>query len=304
MNFKGRDVISIGDFSKDEIIHILKTAKEMESNPKLFLVGKLMGTLFFEPSTRTRLSHEAAMEKLGGAVIGFADPAVTSKKKGETLQDTIKMVDQYVDVIVMRHNHDGAARAAAEVSKVPIINAGDGANQHPTQTLLDLYTIQKSQGKFDGLKIVMIGDLKYGRTVHSLAVALSHFKCEQYFVAPKSLKMPKYVITHLKDKNIKFYETEKMGGVLSKADIIYMTRIQEERFPDRAEYEKVKGVYILSKSKLKNVKKNMKILHPLPRVNEITQDVDNTPYAYYFEQAGNGIPTRQAILALILGAKK
>lgn len=304
MNFKGKHIISINDFSKDEIIYILDTAKEMEKNKKPLLAGKIMSTLFFEPSTRTRLSHEAAMEKLGGEVLSFGDPGNTSLKKGETLRDTIKMVDHYADVIVMRHSKDGAARAAADISEVPIINGGDGANQHPTQTLLDLYSIRQTQGKIDKLKVAMVGDLKYGRTTHSLACALALFGCEMYFVAPKELQIPKYIRENLDDKNIKYQLIQNIEEVIDKVDILYMTRIQKERFPDLNEYEKVKNLYILKKSMLGNVKKNLRIMHPLPRVNEIDIDVDETPYAYYYQQASNGIPIRQALLCLILGCKK
>lgn len=304
LNFKGKNIISIDDFSKEEILHILSVAKEMEKNDKPILNGKVLSSLFFEPSTRTRLSHEAAMNKLGGRVIGFSDPSSSSHKKGESLQDTIKMVDQYSDVIVMRHYLDGAARAAAEVSKVPIINAGDGANQHPTQTLLDLYTIFQTQNKIDGLKIAMVGDLKYGRTTHSLAKALSLFDVELFFVAPDELQMPKSILQYLDSKEIKYSLFKKIEDIIELSDILYMTRIQKERFPDLNDYEKVKNAFILEKKMLTNVKSNLKIMHPLPRINEIKMDVDETPYAYYFEQAGNGIPVRQAILCLILGVVK
>ena len=302
MNFKNRHIISIDDFSKEELLYILDVAKSMKQNKELMLSNKILATLFFEPSTRTRLSHEAAMMKLGGKVIGFSDPSSSSHKKGETLHDTIKMVEQYADVIVMRHYLDGAARAAARNSKVPIINAGDGANQHPTQTLLDLYTIFETQGSLENLKIAMVGDLKYGRTTHSLSKALSLFNAELYFVAPKELQMTSSIIEELKEKKIKYKLSEKIEDVIEKVDILYMTRIQKERFPDVMEYEKVKNAFILEKSMLVNAKTNMKIMHPLPRVNEISTDVDETPHAYYFEQAGNGIPVRQALLCLVLGA--
>lgn len=304
MNFKSRHIISINDFLKEEIIYILDKAKEMEKNKKPLLAGKVMATLFFEPSTRTRMSHEAAMEKLGGQILSFGDPQTTSLKKGETLRDTIKMVDHYADVIVMRHNLDGSARAAAEISDVSIINGGDGANQHPTQTLLDLYTIKQTQGKIEKLKVAMVGDLKYGRTTHSLTNALALFNCELFFVAPKELQIPKSIREDLDSKKIKYHIIQKIEDVIDKVDILYMTRIQKERFPDLNEYEKVKNLYILKKDMLDNVKKNLKIMHPLPRVNEISVDVDDTPYAYYYQQAANGVPVRQALLCLILGCTK
>lgn len=304
MGFKNKHIISIDELSKEDVLKILSTAAELEKDQRPVLDGKVLATLFFEPSTRTRLSHEAAMLQLGGRVLGFADPSATSGKKGETLQDTIRMADQYADIIVMRHYMEGAARAASEVSKVPIINGGDGANQHPTQTLLDLYSIQKTQKKLDGLKIAMVGDLKYGRTVHSLAKGLSNFDCELMFVAPEELQMPKYVLHFLDENKIKYSFHKKIEEVIDEVDILYMTRIQQERFIDLNEYEKVKDVYILKKEMLINCKKNMKILHPLPRVNEIEYAVDETPHAYYFEQAGNGVPVRQAIFCLVLGVKK
>lgn len=303
MEFKGRDVISIRDFSKDEILHILKTAKSMEEEYfSELLKGRIMSTLFFEPSTRTRLSFESAMNGLGGQVIGFADPQTSSAKKGETVWDTAKMLEGYSDVIVIRHPLDGAARVAAKASSKPVINAGDGSNQHPSQTLLDLYTIQKTQGKIEGISIAMVGDLKYGRTVHSLTTALSMFGCKMYFVSPPSLRMPKEILDELDSKNIEYKEYQKIEEAIGKADILYSTRIQQERFPDPVEYEKVKNVYILTKEMFNNVKSNLKVMHPLPRVNEITKEVDALPYAHYFEQAHNGIPVRKAILALVLGA--
>lgn len=308
INFRARSIISINDFTKDEIIHILETARKIEQMPfrkkSELLKGKVMASLFFEPSTRTRLSFNSAMTRLGGRVIGFSDPNTTSFAKGETLYDTIKMVENYVDVIAMRHPIEGSARLASEATEKPVINGGDGANQHPTQTLLDLYTIKKAQGKISGLKIAMCGDLKYGRTVHSLAIALSHFSCRLYFISPESLKMPAYYLAELSRKGIMFSEHEKIEEVIDEVDIFYSTRIQKERFPDHAEYEKVKDVYILTKEMLKNVKKNMRILHPLPRVNEITLSVDSTPHAYYFQQSANGIPVRQAVLSLVLGVLK
>lgn len=306
--FKGRSIISINDLDREEMIYILETAKRIEVMPeqrkRKLLSGYVLATLFFEPSTRTRLSFESAMKRLGGKTVGFADPATTSFAKGETLHDSIKMVENYVDVIAMRHPLEGAARVASESTKKPVINGGDGSNQHPTQTLLDLYTIKKTQGRLTGLKVAMVGDLKYGRTVHSLAIALSHFSCRIFFVAPESLRMPKSYLDFLRKQGIEFSEHEKVEEVIDDVDILYTTRIQKERFPDPAEYQKVKDVYILRKSMLENVRKNLRILHPLPRVNEIHPDVDNTPYAYYFQEAANGIPVRQAVLCLVLGVMR
>ncbi len=306
--FAGKSIISINEISELEIIKILETAKKLEEMPdskkEKLLADKVLATLFFEPSTRTRLSFESAMKRLGGKVIGFADPKVTSASKGETVHDTIKMVENYADAIVIRHPLEGAARVASEATAKPVINAGDGANQHPTQTLIDLYTIKKTQGKISGLSVAMVGDLKYGRTVHSLAVALSKFNCSLYFVAPEILKMPLHIKAELAEKGVEFAEYDEIIDVIDKVDILYMTRIQKERFPDPLDYENVKSIYILKKEMLKKAKPTMKILHPLPRVNEIDMDVDSTPYAHYFQQAANGIPVRQAILSLVLGAIK
>ncbi|MFC1731864.1 aspartate carbamoyltransferase [candidate division KSB1 bacterium] len=308
INFKGKSIISIKDLDKSEIIHILETAKNIEamadSKKKTLMMGKVLATLFYEPSTRTRFSFESAMKRLGGKTIGVSDPKATSFAKGETIHDTMKMLEHYVDVIAMRHPVEGSARVASESTTKPVINGGDGANQHPTQTLLDLYTIKKTQDRITGLNIAMVGDLKYGRTVHSLAVALSHFNCRLFFVSPESLKMPKTYLDLLTKKGVSFSEHEKIGEVITDVDILYSTRIQGERFPDPTEYQKVKDVYILRKAMLKNVKQNLKILHPLPRVNEIHPEVDSTPYAHYFQQAANGIPVRQALLGLVTGILK
>ncbi|MBD3309956.1 aspartate carbamoyltransferase [Candidatus Woesearchaeota archaeon] len=302
MRFKGKDIISINDMTKPEIIHILETAKKMEKrSSKKLMQGKILGTLFFEPSTRTRLSFESAAKRLGAQTVGFADPSVSSVKKGESLWDTIKVTEKYCDVIVMRHPHEGSARLAAEAASVPIINGGDGPNQHPTQTLLDLYTIKKCQGKLTGLKVAMSGDLKYGRTVHSLAAALSLFNCRVFFIAPPELQMPKHILDELDRRNIKYSLHPRIEDVITKVDVLYSTRIQKERFPNEKEYEKVKNIFILKQSMLRGVKKNLSIMHPLPRVNEIMKEVDDTPYAEYFEQAGNGIPVRMALLALVTG---
>lgn len=299
-----KSLVSITDYSKDDYLKILQSAAEFEKNPnQRLLEGKVVATLFFEPSTRTRLSFETAVSRLGGRVIGFTDAGSSSVTKGETLKDTIKMVTNYADLIVMRHPIEGAARYASEVATVPVINAGDGANQHPTQTLLDLYSIKKTQNKLDSLNIFMIGDLKYGRTVHSLLMAMSYFNPTFFFISPDELKMPNEYKFFLQQHNIKYYEYRDFVPIISEADIIYMTRVQKERFSDPIEYEKTKNAYVLSNYMLENTRSNMKILHPLPRVNEISQDVDENPKAYYFTQALNGVYVRQAIITSILGIK-
>ena len=297
-----KSLISIRDFSKEEILHVLETAREFEQNRvQNFLEGKVIASLFFEPSTRTRLSFETAINRLGAKVIGFSDATNTSQSKGETLKDTIKMVNNYVDMIVMRHPLEGSSRYASEVADVPVVNAGDGANQHPSQTLLDLYSILQTQGTLEGLTINMVGDLKYGRTTHSLLQAMSHFNTKFIFTAPEELKMPKEYKQFLDSKGIEYIETTSIDEYLNDCDILYMTRVQQERFTDPMEYERVKDVYTLSAGMLTDVKQNMKILHPLPRVTEITQDVDETPYAYYFKQAENGLYVRMAIISYLLG---
>ena len=300
---KRESLVSINDFTKDEIIDLLEKAKGFEANPnRRVLEGKVVATLFFEPSTRTRLSFETAVNRLGGRVIGFSDAATTSSSKGESLKDTIMMVSNYVDLIIMRHYLEGAARYASEISSVPIINAGDGANQHPSQTMLDLYSIYKTQGRLENLNITMVGDLKYGRTVHSLLQAMSHFHPTFHFVAPDELKMPQEYKLFCEEHRIPYYEhTEFSEEVINQADILYMTRVQRERFTDLMEYEKVKNVYILRNSMLEGSKPNLRVLHPLPRVNEIAYDVDNNPKAYYFQQAKNGLYARQAIICKVLG---
>lgn len=297
-----KSLISIGDFSKDEILHILDVAKEFEKNREQnFLAGKVIACLFFEPSTRTRLSFEAAVNRLGARVIGFPDSRNTSVSKGETLEDTIKIVSNYVDMIVMRHPMEGAAEIAAKVSPVPVVNAGDGSNQHPTQTLLDMYSIMQTQGRLDGLTINMVGDLKYGRTVHSLSEAMSDFSSKYVFTAPDDLKMPSKYLKYLDSKHIPYEETSSLEEHLDDCDILYMTRVQQERFPSKEDYDKVKDVYELHASMLSGVKPNMKILHPLPRITEIATDVDDTPYAYYFQQARNGMYVRMAVISYLLG---
>lgn len=301
---KNRSLVSIDDFSKQEIVRILDLAEEFEKQPvRKLLEGKVIATLFFEPSTRTRLSFESAINKLGGKIVGFSDSSSSSVTKGETLHDTIKMVSSYSDLIVMRHPVEGSARFASEVASVPVINAGDGANQHPTQTILDLYSIRKTQGTLDNLNIFMVGDLKYGRTVHSLMMAMSRWNATFNFISPEELKMPDEFKLYLDNIGLKYYEHSDFSDIISKADIIYMTRVQKERFSDPIEYEKVKNVYVLKNEMLKRTKPNMRILHPLPRVNEIHTDVDTNPKAYYFEQALNGVFTRQAILCTLLGIK-
>ena len=301
---KGKSLVSITDYSKDDILRILDTAEEFEANQRQnILNGYVIASLFFEPSTRTRLSFESAVQYLGGSIIGFASADTSSVKKGETLKDTILTVSNYSDLIVMRNPMDGSARYASEVSPVPIINAGDGANQHPTQCLLDLYSIRKTQGTLDNIDIAMVGDLKYGRTVHSLVQALSLFGAKFHFVSPESLKMPSSVKTWVKNAGLEYHQYTELTDVIPFADILYMTRIQGERFPDPLEYEKVKNAYVLENAMLTESKENMRVLHPLPRVNEITEDVDDNPKAYYFQQAKNGVYVRQALIATILGLK-
>lgn len=300
----GRNLISITDFNKKEYLEILDIAEGFEKNPKQrILTDKVVATLFFEPSTRTRLSFESAANQLGARIIGFSDPGGTSVQKGESLHDTIVMVSSYADLIVMRNPKEGSSRYASEVSSVPVINAGDGANQHPTQCMLDLYSIRKTQGTLENLQIACVGDLKYGRTVHSLVQAMCNFNATFHLVSPEELKLPSSVKMSIKDAGLKYYQYTDLKDVISTADIIYMTRVQRERFPDPLEYERVKDSCILSADMLKGCKENMKVLHPLPRVNEITMDVDATPYAYYFQQAKNGVYVRQALMAAILGAK-
>lgn len=297
------DFVTIADLSKEKIMYLLEMAQEFEKYPnRELLKGKVVATLFFEPSTRTRLSFETAANRLGARVIGFSDAKASSVSKGETLKDTVLMVSNYADVIVMRHFVEGAAQYASEVAPVPIVNAGDGAHMHPSQCLLDLYSIYKTQGTLDNLNIYLVGDLKYGRTVHSLITAMRHFNPTFHFVAPKELAMPDEYKIYCKEHGIKFVEhTEFNKDVIADADILYMTRVQKERFSDLMEYERVKNVYILKNSMLGKAKPNMKILHPLPRVNEIAYDVDDNPHAYYIQQAGNGLFAREAIFSHVLG---
>ena len=299
---KRKSFVSINDFSRDEHIRILDLAEVFEKRPRQrILEDYVVATLFFEPSTRTRLSFESAATHLGARVIGFSDSSSSSVQKGESLRDTILTVSNYADIIVMRHPKEGSARFASEVAKVPVINAGDGANQHPTQTLLDMYSIRKTQGTLDNLNIAFVGDLKFGRTVHSLVIALCNFNTTFHLISPTELKLPSSVKIHIKEQNLSYYQYTDLQEAIPKVDILYMTRIQKERFSDPMEYEKVKNSYVLRNTMLEGAKPNMKILHPLPRVNEIMTDVDDNPMAYYFTQALNGVYVRQALLASILG---
>ena len=298
-----KSLVSITDLNKEEILDLLEKAKRFEQNPNQnILNGKVVATLFFEPSTRTRLSFETAVNRLGGRVIGFSDAKTSSQSKGETLKDTIMIVSNYADLIVMRHYLEGAARYASEFSPVPIINAGDGANQHPSQTMLDLYSIYKTQGTLENLTITMVGDLKYGRTVHSLLEALYYWHPTFNFIACDELKMPIQYKTFCDEHGITYHEyTEFSEDIINQTDILYMTRVQGERFSDLMEYERVKSLYTLRNDMLANSKPNLRVLHPLPRITEITQDVDDNPKAYYFQQAKNGLYARQAIICTALG---
>lgn len=303
MVFPQKDIISINDFSKKDIEKIIKLAERMEPIAKSkekcdVLAGKLLGTLFYEPSTRTRLSFEAAMQRLGGGVVGFAEAGVSSATKGENLNDTVRIVAEYTDALVLRHNMEGTARFVAELVDVPVINAGDGAGQHPTQTLLDLYTMKRVLGKIEDLHVALIGDLKYGRTVHSLAYALAKFEVKMSFVAPKELQMPLEILHDLSKIGIHVNETEDIHDVLDYVDVLYVTRIQKERFPDPQEYSKIKGAYLINAGLLKG--SEAIVMHPLPRVDEISHDVDNTPYGKYFQQAFYGVPVRMAILKTLI----
>ena len=307
MNIK--DIISMNDMSKEEILNILKIAKKIEDTSEeeklKFLHGKIISTLFFEPSTRTKMSFESAALRLGAEILHFPPLELTSLKKGESFTDTIKMVESYSDVIVVRHPYDGAARLAANTSKKPVLNAGDGSNQHPSQTLLDLYTILKEKGTLNNISIAFVGDLKYGRTVHSLVKALTHFNPKIYFISPKILQMPQYLLDDLDKNNVKYEILKDFRDCLNKIDVFYMTRIQRERFPDIEDYEKVKGIYVINKENIVGkCKEDMIILHPLPRVDEIATDLDDTKYALYFKQAKNGIPVRQAMIMTVLDKVK
>ena len=307
MNIK--DIISMNDMSKEEILNILKIAEKIEDTSEeeklKFLHGKIISTLFFEPSTRTKMSFESAALRLGAEILHFPPLELTSLKKGESFTDTIKMVESYSDVIVVRHPYDGAARLAANTSKKPVLNAGDGSNQHPSQTLLDLYTILKEKGTLNNISIAFVGDLKYGRTVHSLVKALTHFNPKIYFISPEILQMPQYLLDDLDKNNVKYEILKDFRDCLNKIDVFYMTRIQRERFPDIEDYEKVKGIYVINRENIVGkCKEDMIILHPLPRVDEIATDLDDTKYALYFKQAKNGIPVRQAMIMTVLDKVK
>ena len=300
---KKHNFVTIADLSREEIMYLIEMAQEFEKHPnRELLKGKVVATLFFEPSTRTQLSFQTAANRLGARVIGFSDAKTSSTTKGETLKDTILMVSNYADIIAMRHYIEGAAQYASEIAPIPIVNAGDGAHMHPSQCLLDLYSIYKTQGTLDNLNIYLVGDLKYGRTVHSLITAMRHFNPTFHFIAPKELAMPMEYKLYCKEHSIKFVEhTAFNEKIISEADILYMTRVQKERFSDLMEYEKVKDVYILKNDMLASARPNMKILHPLPRVNEIEYAVDENPHAYYIQQAQNGLYARQAIISDVLG---
>ena len=302
---ENRSLVSIAGLSREKILYLMDMASEFERHPnRKILDGRVVATLFFEPSTRTRLSFETAANRLGARVIGFADPKITSGTKGETLKDTIMMVSNYSDVIVMRHYLEGAALYASELTPVPVVNAGDGAHQHPSQTLLDLYTIIQTQGTLENLNIYLVGDLKYGRTVHSLIMAMRHFNPTFHFIAPKELAMPEEYKQYCDEHGISYVEHEDFNeDVIAGADILYMTRVQRERFSDLMEYERVKNLYTLRAAMLDGSKENLRVLHPLPRITEIDQDVDDSPKAYYFQQAQNGLYARQAIICRALGIK-
>ncbi|OHC01439.1 MAG: aspartate carbamoyltransferase [Planctomycetes bacterium RIFCSPLOWO2_12_FULL_40_19] len=305
ISLKSKDIISILDFTKEEMLYILDLSKRMEKEGGSdILKGKVLANLFFEPSTRTRLSFETAMKRLGGEVVGFDELGTTSTVKGESLRDSVRIIEGYCDIIVLRHFLEGASRLTADSVNIPVINAGDGASQHPTQTFVDLYTIKKVKGKLENLSIGFLGDLKYGRTAHSLAYAMSNFNAEMYFISPSSLRIPKDYLEELESRNVSYHEVESINEVSSKLDILYCTRIQKERFADPVEYEKVRGIYKLSKSVMDelNVKDDLKILHPLPRVDEMDESLDATSYAVYFQQAHSGIPVRETLLATVLGA--
>jgi len=305
MSFKEKfreGIISAKDFSREDIDYILKKGKEMIQNKKSseLLKGKILATLFFEPSTRTRLSFESAMHRLGGSVIGFHSGDVSSTKKGESIADTIRTVENYCDGIVIRHNLEGSARLASKFAKIPIINAGSGSGEHPTQALLDLLTITEEGSKLDGLNIGIMGDLKFGRTVHSLSILLSNYDVNIYFISPKELMMRKRDKDFLRQRQAKYKEIEKYRDILNILDVLYITRIQKERFADVEEYDRVKNIYVFTKKDLKETKDDFKIMHPLPRVTEISPGIDDSPKAIYFKQTYYGVPMRQAILAELL----
>ena len=305
-SFRGRDILSIRDLSRADVEQVLRAARKMVPIAKgkrssRALDGKILGTLFFEPSTRTRLSFESAMHRLGGRVLGFSSIEGTSITKGETLADTIRMVESYTDAMVLRHPQEGAARLAAEFTERPVINGGDGAGQHPTQTLLDLYTIWDEKGSIEGQSVALVGDLKYGRTVHSLTYALAEFGADLLLVSPPTLEMPREIVEHVKERGLRLKITHRLEDVIRDADVLYVTRIQKERFPDPQEYEKVAGSYRIDTALLREAKRELIVMHPLPRLSEIAPEVDRTKHAVYFMQAANGVPVRMALLQLVLG---
>jgi aspartate carbamoyltransferase catalytic subunit len=300
--FRGRDILSTRDFTREELLFVLDAANLFEKEERPLLAGKVLATLFFEPSTRTRLSFESAMKRLGGATIGFADPGVSSTTKGETLYDTVRVVEGYCDAIVLRHPREGAARTAAEATRIPVINGGDGSNQHPTQTCLDLYTIREAQGKVEGLNIGFLGDLKYGRAAHALITAAAALGNHLTLVSPLELRLPPTILDEIKEAGAKSTQTSDLDAVLKDLDVLYVTRIQQERFPDPLEYERVRNAYRIDRATVERGKKGLSVLHPLPRVREIATEVDAMDGALYFRQAHNGVTVRKALLALLLGA--
>lgn len=306
LDFTGKDIVSIRDFTREEIDYILRTTDSVEPLARRgsdMLRGRILATAFFEPSTRTRLSFESAMYRLGGTCIGFADPRAAAVEKGENLADTVRVVENYADALVIRHPLEGAARLAAEFSSIPVINAGSGAEEHPTQALLDLYTMKREKGAIDGLSIGLVGDLRYGRTVHSLAYALAQYNVKLHLISPDPLRMRRDVLVEV-DRKIHVEESADLAKILPELDVIYMTRIQKERFPDLAEYEKVKGSYRLSATELESAKRDAIVMHPLPRVDEISPDVDGAAQSKYFKQVWYGLLTRMTLISLVLGALK
>ncbi len=301
ISLAGRDLVSMRDFSREELLAFLDAAEGFEGYDQPILAGKILGTLFFEPSTRTHLSFTAAMQRLGGQALGFADAKISSTAKGESLADTIRVVENYCDIILVRHPLEGAARLSAESTRLPVINAGDGTNQHPTQTLLDLYTIRQKRGRLDNLKIAFVGDLKYSRTVHSLIETLTHFDNEIFLISPQSLRIPADFIEELDARGTIYSEDEDFFSLASDVDILYTTRIQQERFPDPVEYEKVKNAYRIDRATLDKIGGSVTLMHPLPRLNEIATELDDYPGAAYFDQARNGVTVRKAVLSLLLG---
>jgi aspartate carbamoyltransferase catalytic subunit len=304
LSLEGRDLVSMRDYSRDDLLAILDEAQRFEGRDEPLLAGKVLGSLFFEPSTRTNLSFASAMQRLGGSMIGFADSKVSSTAKGESLVDTIRVVENYCDIILIRHPLEGAARLAAESTELPVVNAGDGTNQHPTQTLLDLYTIRQRRGRLDNLKIAFIGDLKYSRTVHSLIETLTHFDNEIFLVSPQSLRIPPEFIEELDARGTVYSEDEDFFSIAPDVDILYTTRIQQERFPDPVEYEKVKNAYRIDREAIERIGGDVTLMHPLPRLAEISRDLDDHPGAAYFEQARNGVTVRKAVLSMLLGVSR